>query len=456
MPRHLPVAAIVAVVLALGALGPGSAHAQPADDPRAVGPYRGLFGANNGAGDHAHLVDVTFGVFGGYDDDVSRRQGSRPSDPDTQAASTYTGGAASLRYVTKSFERVSFETRANAATSYYPDLDDLVATSYGATASLGWQPTPRTSLSARYRFRYSPFFGYSVYQANDLPELDLPDGTWSDTRVVRRENFTNAGGLSIRRELSLRSSVYASASYRVTNFVHEDSGFADTERWGAGAGWNYRMTEHATARLGYGYSSGSSSDTGTATGAHLIDAGVDYGRALSFSRRTRFSFGMGSAGYARNDLATEGTSFENFRYTIVGDAQLTHELGESWVAGLFVSRRVRFYDGFSDPFLGSVAGGTIAGFLGPRVRLAVTAGLQWGEYGNTASTRFTRSTYVTPTAQYALTSNLALSATYYFYRYYFEDGAAPLPDDLPQRASRQGFRVALSVWLPLVRAGVAR
>jgi hypothetical protein len=447
-----------AFLLVLVTMTAAPALAQPVGDPRAVGPYRGLFGGNEWAENSRHLFDVVFGGYGGYDDDVTKQAGSAPGDPTAQASSSYAGAAANLRYLTNAFQRVKFRAEGQVAGSYYPDLDDLVATSHGASATLEWTPTPRTSMSLRHRFRFSPFFGYSIYGATDLPEGNPPGGAWSDTRVIRSENYTNDTAVSVGRRLSERSAVSADAQFRRTDFAESGAGYADTRRWGAGARWTYRVTEHASARLGYGYRSGEYSGDlpgATGNGVHLIDAGVDYGRALSFSRRTRLSFGMGTSGYAQTSSDAQGT-VEDFRYTVIGDAQLTHEIGQSWAAAAFFSRRVRFYDGFADPFLTNAAALSVGGYVGARVRLSLVAGTDWGEYGDVKDgNRDTRSTYVSPVAQFALTRNIAAQATYYYYRYHFDQGVPSLPEGFLPRYSRQGFRVGLSVWVPLISGGAA-
>ncbi len=46
---------------------------------------------------------------------------------------------------------------------------------------------------------------------------------------------------------------------------------------------------------------------------------------------------------------------------------------------------------------------------------------------------------------------LALQGSYFYYRYQFDEGAAALPEGLAPESTRQGVRVSLVVWLPLVR-----
>jgi hypothetical protein len=79
---------------------------------------------------------------------------------------------------------------------------------------------------------------------------------------------------------------------------------------------------------------------------HNVQAGINYGRPLSISRRTSFSFSTGSAIAVRDDLSNpDAAPATTARLT--GNASLTHELGRTWTAratyrrGLTLPRRLR-------------------------------------------------------------------------------------------------------------------
>ena len=295
--------------------------------------------------------------------------------------------ARTLRYLTNAFQRVSFQAEGQAATSYYADLDDLVATSYGAAATLGLAadhavPPCRSSTGSG----ISPFFGYSIYGASDLPEGNDPGGVWSDTRVVRSENFTNASSFSVGRRLSDRSTLSADASYRRTDFTDTGAGYAGHAALGCrgtldlqhdrarGGPHRLRLPQPATTAAG-------SRTTRTTPCTSSTWAWTTGGRCPS--RATRGSpSGRAPPATRRPHRRPAGAPFRDFRYTVIGDAQLVHAIGQSWTAALFISRRVRFYDGFADAFLSNAAGASIGGYLGPRTRLTLAAGTNWGEYGS--------------------------------------------------------------------------
>jgi hypothetical protein len=452
-----------------------AAYAQaPQVDPRARGPYRGLFGGNALDPNRKQSLDATFSLFGGYDDDVSNTSnpgagggggGLSPGDPLAQASSSYFGGGANLRYQRNVVDRASFMAGANVSSSYYADLDDLLATSYGGFANVSWRITPRTGLTASQSFYFSPFFSYAVFPRPGVPEvMDAPPPVRFDTRVVGQDNYNYTTYLTISRDTSKRSTLSAAVNYNRTDFAQGgESEYRDSQYWSAGARWTYRMSQNASARLGYTYRTGNYAVRATETSpaadlaVHDIDVGIDYARALSFSRSTKFSFSTGTVAYQAVGGEVPGNS-QDFRFNFIGSARLTHEIGQSWLAALTYQRSLQLVNGFSAPFLTDAVTGSLGGFLGSRSRLLVQGGLNWGSYGYGYATpggrtgdRRTRTTYVTPSFQFALTSYLALDASYFYYWYEFDEGAAPLPEGFLPRYDRQGFRVGLSAWVPLLR-----
>lgn len=459
---------VAAALAAMFALGTGAAYAQPQvpnapapRDPRAVGPYRGLFGGNSLDPNSRDSLDLVGGLFGGYDDNVTARSsglggGGSLGDPRAAVSSSYGGASAALRYARNVAERVGFQAGANVTSAYYPDLDDLWATAYGANAALSWRLGPRSTLGASQSFRFSPFFGFALFPVPGGvgDEVDSFDGG-PDTRVVQRDNFQYATSVSFARDLSARSAFQASANWRRTDFTGEAAGrYRDREYWGGAARWSYRLTRNAAARLGYGYRTGAyGAENERRLDSHTIDAGIDYGRSLSFSRRTRFSFGTGTAIYSRSRDGI-GELGSEYRFTAVGNATLLHELGRSWTAAAAYNRGVRLVDGFSEAFITDTVSLNVGGFLGQRSRLSLASGIHWGHYGTSRrSRRPTSVAYVTPSYQFALSRHLALQASYFYYRYSFDEGSVVLPEGFLPEYARQGYRLTLSYWIPLLVSG---
>lgn len=455
-------------------LAAGSVQAQVPSggerDPRARGPYRGLFGGNAADPNSRQSLDLYAGLFGGYDDDVTGAQGqggaggggTSPGDPRAQASSDYLGGSLRLQYRRSIVDRLSFSANAGANSSYYRDLDDLLATSYNAGAALNWAINNRTRLSLTQSFQFSPFFSFAVFPIPGVADLvDVAPVPGFDTRVVRQDNYGYGTSLSFSRQTTRRSTFSADANYQRTDFAQGgDFDYQDAQNWGAGARWSYSLSRSASARLGYAYRTGNYAvrreDAGGEDPAiHTLDVGIDYAKALSFSRNTRLSFSTGTAAFRSVGQQVDASADGDFRFTVIGNARLTHALGQSWVAALTYNRDLQLVNGFSEPFLTDAVVASIGGFLGPRVRLTLATGVNWGDYGYglevDADRRRTRTAYVTPALQFALTSYLAVEASYFYYRYRFDEGAAVLPDGFLPRYERQGFRVGLSTWVPLLR-----
>lgn len=459
-----------AVAVAVATLVAGSARAQVPSgaprDPRGVGPYRGLFGGNAADPNSRQALDLFAGLFGGYDDDVTSAgqgggTGGAAGDPRAQASSSYLGGSARLQYRRTIVDRLSFSASGGASSAYYADLDDLIATSYDAGAALNWSINTRTSLAVSQSFRFSPFFSFAVFPVPGVPDLaDVVPVPGFDTRVVRQDNFGYGASASFSRRTTLRSTFSAEASYDRTDFAQGgDFDYQDAQNWGAGARWSHALTQHASARVGYFYRTGNYAvrrdEGGADLAIHTLDLGIDYARALSFSRRTRFSFGTGTAAYRSTGDRVGGAARDGFQFTVIGNARLTHAIGQSWGAALTYDRNLRLVNGFREPFLTDAVAANVGGFLGSRTRLSLTTGVNWGDYGFglevAADRRRTRTEYVTPGLQFALTSWLAMEAGYFYYRYRFDEGAAVLPEGFRPRFERQGFRVGLATWLPLLR-----
>ena len=72
----------------------------------------------------------------------------------------------------------------------------------------------------------------------------------------------------------------------------------------------------------------------------MLNFGVDYNKALSFSRRTKVTFSTGTAGI--EDRITGQVT-----YNMIGGVGLSREFGRTWNAGVFYSRDVRYVEQLS-------------------------------------------------------------------------------------------------------------
>src|SRR5204862_2967615 len=108
------------------------------------------------------------------------------------------------------------------------------------------------------------------------------------------------------------------------------------------------ISRDATLHLGYVYQEGQFGVQAQARPAavHNIDAGLDYHRALSFSRRTKIDFATGST--IVNLPAAEGLTSSQLQYRVTGTAGLTRDMGRTWRARLGYNRGVGFWEAFRE------------------------------------------------------------------------------------------------------------
>jgi len=212
-------------------------------------------------------------------------------------------------------------------------------------------------------------------------------------------------------------------------------------RHGAYAGLRFEVARGLGVRMGYGYSDGSYSASPTRGRTHNIDAGLDYSRALSISRRTTFSFTTGSAALTNGDSTS---------YQFVGTANLAHEIGRSWLASAAYDRSFRFVDTLLQPAFYDSFGVSLGGLISRRVQFQSGVRGVIGTLGYEADASSEFDTYQGYTGiSFALNRFMQVGTDYSYYRYRF-DQRALLPLGVPHNVDRQSIRAQLSFWAPLM------
>jgi len=218
----------------------------------------------------------------------------------------------------------------------------------------------------------------------------------------------------------------------------------------AGARFNYQLSTNAGLRLGYSYGAARypNNPRFTVSGIHNIDAGLDYSRALSVSRRTHFSFSTGSSlFYAKQGVITGAARQLNF--AMLGTANLNHEIGRTWTAALAYQRSVSFNEGFLEPMLAHSVSGTVQGLISRRLRFDASTAFTSGAASGGVSNDFDSFTAHTG-LEYGFTRHLAGYVNYLYYRYQIPPGLTVDPR-FPPSMSRNGVRVGVRTSIPLIR-----
>jgi hypothetical protein len=418
--------------------------------PGSSRPYRGLFGADrtSTAPARRQALDLTAGLEGAFDDNLlaSQRGGGLRLGRGTDIPSGYFGSAqAGLSYQWRT-EPVSFYANTFSVARYYPEQEsvtDFYSSSVGGAVTSGlWRHArlsvdPNLTYTSRERLR---LIEVPDAEAGFLDQLDYAT---VDRRVLRY-----GLGVEVVQDLGRRTSLIASAAGRYADFASDDIDFRSATM---SARLKRQVARNASIYAGYSRHVADHIGAGVPKRPmrrHSIDVGVDYGRALSLTRRTSLTFTTGSSLIARDRLDSPGDDGA-LRARLIGGATLIHELGRSWRAQAAYARSVRFTEEFGEPMLSDSASGGIAGYLSQRLDVSVV-----GAYSSGSSVADRGRQYETYTAsaqlRYGLTRNIALFTQYLAYYYEFQEGLALLRN-LPPGLHRQSVHAGVTLWTPLFR-----
>jgi hypothetical protein len=423
-----------AVVLALLSAGPASAQ-------RATGPFSGLFGGDHDSsrvqGGTTQTLDLSGSLFGAYNDILDTPPVLTPGvplDPGVQTSGTSTGGTGNLSYSRRG-DRLQFLLNGGSAVEEYSSSPDFLATSYNARTGLAANLGPKLSMNVGAGAAYSPFYAVAPFQDASTPFTLLTPGFDLSTVAQRNVAFDESVGLT--DTYSRRSSLSLSFTGRQTRLL--DSSSNDVTMWGGSASYQHRFTRALGFHVGYGENEVRYAFTDAAPiNTQTIDAGVDYGSALAFSRRTTLSFSTSTSALRLNGQT---------HYLLNGAATLSHGFKRSWSASIGYVRGVNYQPGFSVPLISDSVSAGLGGQLATRVKWSSGAGASRGVIGfSGAGSLITYS--ATSSLNVAVTRKLGLYTQYSYYRYQAPVGSNDLI--LLAQFARQAVSAGLSIWVPIL------
>ncbi len=439
-----PITRLVVCVAVLTGVS-ASAAAQAVRPER---PYRGLFGG--GVGDAEQTLSLNVSLGGGYDDNIFAGQGQSGLGRGSQVARPGTFGSlsGSLAY---SYNTPRLSASLSTATSvrYAPAASSNAYGGYSGAAAMSMPLWRGAGLSASQSVGYQPYFSLQlipVFATGDLVQATVESFDLAATNETYLSYMT-AVGLSQR--LSRRGSLGLAFNQRISDFSSNRPNY--TSR-GASAQYSVGIAKGLGAHVGYGYRV---AETGTVPAptrleAHNINVGIDFNRALSFSRRTTLTFGTGTAAVVQQ---------KRTRYRLTGNAELVYELARTWSTGVAYDRSVRFVENFADPIFSDGASAFLGGLVNRRLEFTSRAGVSFGQIGGTVRGKNVKTYLGTAGLTYGLTRNVGLGVNYSYYRYAFGQSAV-LPAGYDRKLDRQGVRAYITLWAPLVhrarRADAAR
>jgi len=434
LKRFLSLAMLVAVLVAV----PSPASAQP--PPQQAAPQgsrptrqtRGLFGGGVGDTSQSLMLNLSFG--GVYDEDLT--PGGRPPRQDGT-------GSANVDYsFGYEFGRLSVGASAGSSAHYYPAVSNDVILGHRAALSASFKITEKTMLSVNQRFSYRPHRVTSFYPLGLAGEPGLgpvSDPAFDPAFGITTDNYLDFGTtVNLAKQVSRRGSLNLDYSRNQSNLTTASGRQVFQSLRG---GFSYSVAKGLALRAAYGRDFRGGTVAGQSRWrTQVIDAGVDFNRALSISRRATLAFGTG---------ATAIDNSGRRRYFATGAADFNYEIGRSWTATLSYRRQVQFIDTIADPLIGDSVTIGVGGLLSRRLQLNSFVGSRMGRFGIATTGPEFRSSHAGINLSVAIARYLAINANYSYFTYRAGSGAV-LPVNIRPRMDRQSLRVTLNAWVPLI------
>lgn len=396
-------------------------------------------------------LDLSIQAYEAYDDNVLTSDVGGELLPGVPLGSGiagfYSGVGVQLGYA-HSGEHVGFRSWAGSSLAYYPELQDLTSLYHQVGFQLSGRAGRRVTVHGGPFFDYSPQYSLRllpslpVFDPNQGPSIPGAIGAPApdfDYTSVQRNTYRYGANVGVNFAVSERAAV----GFDYGNVQTRFDGLTDMQLQGAGAHLGLKLTRNAWLTTGYSRQTAryeglepSTSETGN------IDIGVHYDKPLSVTRRTSLRFSTGAASGGDND--------HFLGMQAVGSASLVHQIGRTWGIGADYTRGLGYIEGFDRPVFSDSAGAGLGGLISRRVELSAGARYFAGAIGLTATAPSFDTYAAWARIRTGLTRTLAAFAEYRFYRYEFPDAAAR-PIGMPAYFHRNGVRVGLSLWVPLVK-----
>jgi hypothetical protein len=300
---------------------------------------------------------------------------------------------------------------ASSSASSFPGLQDERLVTYRGQVGVSFQLSSRTTLGLTQGLFYEPaasrylrdIFGGGTDVGAVLPP-DLDVGTEGD------ETLSQSTGIRLSHSLSARSSIAGTFTRWRSDYDDDDR----TQAYDQGSiRYSHQLAEGLAARLGYAYGTGRSEveTDDVRTEQHLIDAGIDFNRALSLTRRTTLAFGTGT---------TMTRSGDESNFNVTGNVRLNHAIGRSWLTGFSYARDVRVVEGLTDLATTDRFSVDLGGSIGRRAAVNATGSYTRGRVGPEDVANAFEGMNGSAGLSIAATRNVGISVQYGYYRSLFD------------------------------------
>jgi hypothetical protein len=400
-------------------------------------PYRGVFAG--GGDDSGQSLTGSASVSGGYDDNLlaDATQQSQVFRQGQQGKLGQVGGSLNYSFTG---ERGSLEAGAGASLRYYPSLDDKYFDTYNANVSGEWVATIKPRLVLNQSVGYQPFTFMSdlagpqfVGPTTGVPVIEPLVPPDVDFIPISSQYFVYDGGADLDVPVTRRTTITTGYSYHVADRTERR-----TWRQYGSLGTTFALNRDLSMHVMYRYTEAHYPTRIVRT--HSPNVGLDFHHALSLTRRTSLTFGVGTEGYVVRDRT-------NFRLT--GNVDVTHEIGRSWSATGSYQRGTYFSDTVDEPIFGDSGSLSLSGLISRRIQFDAGAHATIGNSGFSQQQNRFDSYRGTVTLSTALNRYMNIGLDYAYYRYNIGQ-AINLEEGLPNIVNRQSIRAHLSFWAPII------
>lgn len=398
-------------------------------------PNRAIFGGGYGVAEQSLVFTGQVGGGAGVSGDVS----SGPNgEPPLRASSTFAQLSGALDYGFQR-ERFAVSVGVESAAHYTPGPDSVTTSGTSGRAEIIGGLTRRTRVRTSVAAALEPMSALSLLPGTAAADaggtpLDYGQGFGPDSYLRYQASAGVSQSLSSRMDLEL--SYYRSYAQYSVDQANEGGGLL--------AGVHYRVGRGLTAQLGYGRDDvrirGNDTEPDRTVAGHRVNAGVDFRRTLSLSRRTTVAFNSGTV------MFSEGGSRY---YELVGMAELRREIGRTWFSSVGYTRDLTFVTVFQRPTFTESIKGTLTGLVSRRVSVSSVASVSRGKIGVSDDANGYSVYQAGGGLTVGLVRSLGLSTHYSYFRYRF-DQATGLPGAFSQREmSGHSIRVGLDLFVPI-------
>jgi hypothetical protein len=436
VPRFIAGARVLAGALLVlqSASGVSAQETTTTRKPRA---FPALFGPTEAELNRPRRLYLSCSIYDAADDNTFLSNDTDVLDPTLQSNRWYTGANVSLAYTSKP-RRNLFSLNLSSSARYYSDLHEVVTTRHSGAFSLDLQPAFDWRVQLSSTASYSPYYDVVLGPTGQaLSSADMPPIS-EDASVSKQHAMQYGSFVGVTHNFAPETMLALNYGVRYRQIFEG----ADTDTQRAGFQFTHAIAKDVAVKIGYAYGL---TTTGGAAAAPIrnndLDIGLNYGRTFAPSVRTSVSFTTGSTIVSAEDG-------QHFRVT--GSGRLMRRLSPTWTAMLSYDRGLQVPDGATRPFFSDTVSGTLGGYLGRRVNVRLQPSYSHGVVGLGADVNPYDAYTNTSRIEVAISRRVALYGEHFFYRYRFASDAG-LPAQLMPSVDRQGARMGLTLWAPIVR-----